>query len=70
MEHFTKYFYDNPKKFRIYNLKLSNQKKFISMALDSKNNFDFLKKLTKKYKEKINDLSLNQLIQIYEKKNI
>lgn len=70
IEHFTKYFYDNPKKFKIYNLKLSNQKKFISMALDSKSNFDFLKKLIKKYKENINDLSLNQLIQIYEKKNI
>jgi spore coat polysaccharide biosynthesis protein SpsF (cytidylyltransferase family) len=69
-EHFTKYFYDNSKKFRIYNLNFSKQKKFISMALDNKTNFNFLKKLTKKYKDKINDLSLNQLIKIYEKKNI
>ena len=69
-EHFTKYFYDNSKKFRIYNLNFSKQKKFISMALDNKTNFNFLKKLTKKYKNKINDLSLNQLIKIYEKKNI
>ena len=69
-EHFTKYFYDNSKKFRIYNLNFSKQKKFISMALDNKTNFNFLKKLKKKYKDKINDLSLNQLIKIYEKKNI
>lgn len=69
-EHFTKYFYDNPKKFRIYNFNFSKQKKFISMALDNKTNFNFLKKLTKRYKDKINDLSLNRLIKIYEEKNI
>ena len=40
------------------------------MALDNKTNFNFLKKLTKRYKDKINDLSLNKLIKIYEKKNI
>lgn len=69
-EHFTKYFYDNNKKFKIYNLNSPNQKKFISMALDNRTNFNFLKKLTKKYKDKINNLSLNRLIKIYEKKNI
>ncbi len=69
-EHFTKYFYDNSKKFRIHNLNSSKQKKNISMALDNKTNFNFLKKLTKKYKNNINDLSLNQLIKIYEKKII
>ena len=40
------------------------------MALDNKTNFNFLKKLAKKYKNNINDLSLNQLIKIYEKKII
>jgi spore coat polysaccharide biosynthesis protein SpsF len=69
-EHFTKYFYDNPKKFKIFNVNSLNQKKFISMALDNKTNFSFLKKLTKKYRDNINDLSLNRLIKIYEKKNI
>ena len=67
-EHLTKYFYDNPKKFKIYNLNSSKQKKFISMALDNKTNFYFLKKLSKKYKNNINKLSLNRLIKIYEKK--
>ena len=40
IEHFTKYFYDNSKKFRIHNLNYQI-KKNISMALDNKNNFNF-----------------------------
>ncbi len=69
-EHFTKYFYDNPKEFKIYNLNFPKQKKYVSMALDNKTNFYFLRKLSKKYKNNINNLSLNRLIKIYEKKNI
>ncbi len=69
-EHFTKYFYDNPDKFKIYNFYSAKQKKNISMAIDNKSNLLFFKKLIKKYKNKINDLSLNRLIKIYEKKII
>lgn len=69
-EHFTKYFYDNSKKFKIYNLSYPKNKKHISMALDNKANFYFLKKLFLKYENNINCLSLNKLIKIYEKKNI
>lgn len=69
-EHLTKYFYHNSKKFKIYNMNYKKNKKLISMALDNKSDFNFLKKLFKKYKDDINDLTLNRLIKIYEKKNI
>lgn len=69
-EHFTKYFYENSKEFKIYNLNFTKNKRLISMAIDNKSNFNFLKKLCKQYKDKINDMSLSRLIKIYEKKNI
>ena len=66
-EHFTKYFYDNFEDFKIYNFSLSKNKSLISMAVDSKKDLTFLKILNKRYKNKLNNLTLNQLKNEYEK---
>ena len=66
-EHFTQYFYDNYKNFKIYNFSFSKNKSHISMAIDNKSNLTFLRLLNKRYNYKLNNLTLNQLIKNYEK---
>ncbi len=69
-EHFTKYFYDNPMNFKIYNFKYNKDLSDISMAIDNKANLNFLKKINKRYNNKINSLSFKKLLKVYEKKNV
>ena len=69
-EHFTKYFYDNPMNFKIYNFKYNKDLSGISMAIDNKSNLNFLKKINKRFNNKINSLSFQKLLKIYEKKNV
>ena len=41
-EHVTKYFYDNYKKFKIFNIKSFKNKSFINLAIDTKKEFIYL----------------------------
>tara|TARA_A100001015_G_scaffold318713_1_gene439422 strand:- start:411 stop:1094 length:684 start_codon:yes stop_codon:yes gene_type:complete len=68
-EHITRYFYDNYENFKIHNFAFSKNKSHISMAIDNKRDLTFLRLLNKRNNDKINNLTLRQLINNYEKKN-
>lgn len=53
LEHVTKYFYNNSKKFKIKNFKSINSKNKIKMSIDNINDFKLLKV---KYKNKFNEV--------------
>ena len=65
-EHVTPFFYKNKTKFKIYNFKSKNNLSNINMSVDTKKDFEKLKKITSLFGNKnLKELKLKNLLQYY-----
>ena len=65
-EHVTKNIYENFKNFNIYNYKSENKKyKDIKLSLDTKKDFEIIKKIINSFKRDHREYKINDIIELY-----
>ena len=63
-EHVTKYFYENFQKFKIINFSLKTNFNYLNLSINTKEDFNFVRKII--YKSKNKDIGIEKLLMISE----